>query len=211
MLTVVVASRTLPPSVVHRRRKRASFVSVGVKVVPFTFVLVAFSEVNAGRSGLETTHACMPEVTHPSMALFPVSTVLGFVTRTMEGFATCTLHSLVVVFPWYEHVSAYVARLLAPGGAATLTLVAPDGAPFVSKPEPTLVPIEHEYDMATLMPTSAICGWQDNCATISSVPPTHCQFPTHTPLYVGRHEPPAQRAGSGCDGGGGHCCPCCTH
>src|SRR3989344_7869908 len=145
----------------------------GVTAVPFTFVLPAFCAVKAGRSGVETTHACMPEVTHPSMALFPVSTVLGFVTRTMEGFATCTLHSLVVVFPKYEHVSAYVARLLVPGGAATLTLVAPDCAPFVSKPEPALVPIAHAYDMATLMPTSATCGWHDTCATISSVPPTH--------------------------------------
>jgi len=61
----------------------------------------------------------------------------------------------------------------------------PDCAPFVWKPLPTLVPEEHEYEIASVIPTSAICGWHEICAdgpAASDPEGTHCQPETHAPL-----------------------------
>lgn len=54
---------------------------------------------------------------------------------------------------------------MAPGGGApTVAVAEPDCAPPVSKPEPLLVPAEQENANATVIPTSATCGWQESSA-----------------------------------------------
>ncbi len=156
--------RVPPPRVVQFKRKLyvvvAELVAVrgGVVAVPFTLVLFAFCEVNSGRFWLEMTHACIPEVTQPSAEVLPDWTDLGFATRTMPGFATCTLHCALPERPSLVQVSPKLAVLLFPGGAERVAVAEPDCAPFVLKPLPALVPAEHENVIETSMPTSAILG-----------------------------------------------------
>jgi hypothetical protein len=95
--TVSVASRIPPPTVVQWRRKRVVEEIGGVVTVPLTLVLLAFWEVNVGRSGLEMTHDCIPEVTQPSWAVAEATTVFGFATNTIDGFPTCTVHCALAV------------------------------------------------------------------------------------------------------------------
>ena len=95
--TVVVASRVPPPTVVQWRRNRAAEFKGGVVAVPLTLVLFAFCRVNAGRSGLEITHDCMPEVTQPSRDAVEVATAFGFAIKMIDGLPTCTVHCALAV------------------------------------------------------------------------------------------------------------------
>ena len=102
--TVVLAWRVPPPSVTQWRRNVAAEVRTGVATAPFTLVLPAFCDVNPERSGLDITHDCIPEVTHPSADVLPDATAFGFATRTIEGLPICTLHCALPVRPWSVHV-----------------------------------------------------------------------------------------------------------
>lgn len=126
--------------------------------MPFTLVLLAFCEVKSERFELEMMHDCIPEVTQPSAEVFPDTTLFGFATRTMPGFATCTLHCALPVRPSLVQVSPKLAVFVSPGGAVMVVVAEPDCAPFVPKPPPELVPAEHEYVIESSMPTSATLG-----------------------------------------------------
>lgn len=130
----------------------------GVVAVPFTLVMFAFCDVKSGRFELEIMHVCIPEVTQPSADVFPETTLFGFATRTMPGFATCTLHCALPERPSFVQASPKFAVLVSPGGAVIVVVAEPDCAPFVLKPLPTLVPAEQEYVIESSMPTSATLG-----------------------------------------------------
>ena len=162
---VVLACRVPPPRVVQFIRKlymvAVELIAVkgGVVAVPFTLVLFAFCEVNSGRSGLEMTHVCMPEVTQPSAEVFSDTTDLGFAIRTIPGFPICTLHgALLPERPSCVQVSPKLAVLVPCGEVETVVVAEPDCAPFVLKPLPVLSPTEHENVSEISMPTSATLG-----------------------------------------------------
>ena|SRR3989344_1111609 len=147
----------------------------------------------------------MPAVTHPIVACSPSPTELGFATRTMAGFATCTVHDAEDASPLLVQVNPKFATLEPMGGGASTVLVAPEISPPVTKPLPILTPEEHPHVMASVMPTSAICGWQESSAVGGEPVPddsegTHCQPVTQFPVFVDFHVPFAQPAGSGCAG-----------
>lgn len=160
--TVVVAWRVLPPSVVHVRRKSANSVMGELSATPFTFVLVAFRAVKSACCGLETVHSFMPEVTHPICETAPDATDFGFATRTIAGFATCMLQDADAERPLFVHINPKDTVFVPIGGAASVVLVAPESAPFVVNPLPTLTPAEHPHVIASVIPTSANCGWQES-------------------------------------------------
>ena len=99
METVVLAWRVPPPTVMQLRMNRAAEFRGGVVAVPLTLVLFAFCAVNAGRSGLEMTHDCMPDVTQPSRDAVEGATAFGFATNTIDGLPTCTVHCADAVWP----------------------------------------------------------------------------------------------------------------
>ena len=82
-----------------------------------------------------------------------------------------------------------------------MTVAEPAGCVVTVNELLVAVPVEHEYEIASVMPTSATWGWQESCAV--GMPPlvgTHCQLVMQIPLYCARHEPVVQFAGSGCCG-----------
>ena len=60
--------------------------------MPFIGDVAAFCEVKFGRSGLETTHDCIPLVTQPTVVDPFIPTVSGFAKKTIPGLPYCTLH-----------------------------------------------------------------------------------------------------------------------
>ncbi len=156
---VVVAVRVPPAVVVHLSTIFTGPVIALVDAIPLVLVLLAFRVVNSGMSGDETLHACIPLVTHPTVDLSPDFTVCGFATSTIEGRAICTVQSLRAMSPWFIH-AIWKFRALAPcGGFVIIVLVAPESAPSVLNPFPTLaVAFPQLYVIATDMPTSATSG-----------------------------------------------------
>lgn len=74
--------------------------------------------------------------------------------------------------------------------------------PLAVKPLPDAVPCAHEYAMAILIPTSAVCGWHESCAPRL----LHCQPTMHCPFICGDQLPPVQEDAAGCGGWSEHCC-----
>lgn len=154
-----------------------------VCAVPFTLVLYAFAVVKSAWSGLDMTHDCIPVVTQPRSEVCPEVTVFGLATRIMDGWLIFTEHCAPAVRPRLLHVSPYVA-VFAPAGGVAIVAVAEPEVLLAVKPLPVAVPDEHEYEMAMLMPMSAVCGWHERLAV--GVPPEpdepHCHPTRHEPL-----------------------------
>lgn len=165
-MTVVVASRVLPPAVIQVRRKVVSVVMGSVSATPLFLGLFAFCAVKSGWLELEMTHpfSFILAVTHPMLALSPDSTDFGFATRTMAGFATCTVHDAFDEIPLLMQVNPKFTVRVAVGGAASVVVAEPEIASLVENPLPTLFPTEHPHEMASVIPTSATSGWQESCA-----------------------------------------------
>ena len=178
----------------------------GVITVPLTAVLLALEAVKLGRSGLDTTHELIPDVTHPSVDLSPATIAAGFATNISDTRATCTEHCAVPVSPLSVHVRPNVAVLLPARGLGAATVTGLELA--AENPPPTAVPDEHEYDTVTGAPTSATLGAHAIdavgvvlAATVADAAPgTHCHPDMHDPLYVARHAPPVHELLSGCEG-----------
>ena len=69
------------------------------------------------------------------------------------------------------------------GGFATIAVAEPAGWVVTLKDLLEATPDEHEYAMASLMPTSATFGWQEISALrLAVVLGMHCQPTTHGPL-----------------------------
>lgn len=116
--------------------------------------------MKSGRVGLDTTHELIPVVIQPIAVVLPEVITLGFATSTIVGLLIVTLHwAPVVCDEEFTQLNVYVAVFVPAGGVAIIVDVAPDRAPLVVNPPPVAVDaLPHAYEIATDMPTSAICG-----------------------------------------------------
>ena len=161
---MVAACLAAPAAVVQSSWNIAAAVIGDVVAEPLALVLGALREVKSAWSGLEMTQDCMPLVIQPRSEVPFIGTVRGLATRMMEGRETCTEHWAPAVLPWSVQVSEYVAVLAPAGGLATVVDAVPEGCEVTAKPVLDAVPEEQEYEMASVMPTSASWGWQESVA-----------------------------------------------
>lgn len=137
MVTVVVAVRIEPPTVLHVSTKWVVSEIPGERAKPLVAVPDECCAEKSGSCGLDTRHALMEPVvvTHPKLTDCPRDARSGIATSTTTGFATCTEHDALVVAVTFPHSTPYV---IVPVVVATREVVAPVNCPAVPKPDPVL-------------------------------------------------------------------------
>lgn len=133
--------------------------------MPFTLVFDAFAVVKSGMSGEDMVHDFMPVVIQPMADVSPGTTDCGLATTTIDCFEICTLHSAPAVIFFFvcasspSQVNPYVATFASSLGETRVAFAEPESLPPVEKPSPLLdFELAHEYEIAIVIPTSAISG-----------------------------------------------------